>query len=331
MRLRNAIALLFLLGGFATPVAKAVAQDAVHYPARPVHFVVPLSPGGGVDTLARTIAEALQAKWGQPVVIDNRAGAGGNIGANVVYKAQPDGYTLLFTAGGLLVNNRYLYEKLTFDPDAFAPVSIVANSGSVLVVHPSVPAKSVAELIALAKAQPDLLDYASPGAGTGSHLTAELFKAMAGVRLTHVPYKGTSPALADVLAGRVGIMFGETGSVLPHIQVGSLRALAVTSAHRDPSLPDVPTVGETVPGFVATPWNGVVAPPRTPAPIAEKIAMAIADVMKAPDVEKRLTQRNFQIVGGGPAELQRLLKDEDARWSVVIRNLKAQGGLAASN
>jgi tripartite-type tricarboxylate transporter receptor subunit TctC len=154
---------------------------------------------------------------------------------------------------------------------------------------------------------------------------------MAGVKLTHIPYKGTSPALADVLAGHVGIMFGETGSVLPHIRVGSLRALAVTSAHRDPSLPDVPTVGETLPGFEASPWNGVVAPPRTPAPIAEKIAMAIADAMKEPDVEKRLTQRNFQIVGGGPVELQRLLKDENARWSVVIRNLKAQGGLAAAN
>ena len=254
----------FFLGALALAAslsfaASTQAQDAQTYPAKPIRFIVPVPPGGGVDALARIVAESLRSKWGQSVVVENRAGAGGNIGAEAVYKAEPDGYTLLFTAGGVLVTNKLLYAKLGYEPEAFVPVSIVAANYSVLIVHPKLGADSVQQLIAMAKANPDRLDYASPGSGTGSHLTAELFKSMAGVRIAHIPYKGTGPALADVLGGQVLSMFGELGSVLPHIRAGKLRALAVTSAKRNPSLPGVPAMSEVLPGFLATPWNGAVA------------------------------------------------------------------------
>jgi tripartite-type tricarboxylate transporter receptor subunit TctC len=299
----------------------ADAQDAQSFPGKPIKFVVPVPPGGGTDTLARIVGETLAKKWGQPVVVENRGGAGGNLGAEAVYKSDPDGHTLLFTAGGTLVNNKALYDKLNYDPAQFVPVSVVAANYSVLVVHPKVPASSVQQLIAYAKANPEKLDYASPGAGTGSHLTAELFKSMTGVQITHIPYKGTGPALGDLVGGQVTSMFAELGSVLPHIRAGKVRALAVTSEKRNASLPDVPTVAEALPGFIASPWNGVVAPPKTPAAVARKLSLAIAEGLRQPDVSKRLVERSFEPVGSTPEEMAAFMKQETERWDKVIRGI----------
>ena len=254
-------------------------------------------------------------------MVENRAGAGGNIGAEVVYKADPDGHTLLFTAGGVLTINKALYGKVSFQPESFVPVSLVAASYSVLVVNPKVPAQSVSEFIAYARANPTKLDYASPGPGTGSHLTAELFKSTAGVHITHIPYKGGAPAMADLLAGQVPLTFAELGTALPHIRAGKLRALAVTSEKRNPSLPGVPTVSETLPGFVATPWNGMVAPPQTPMAIARRISASVAQVLKQPEFAKRLAERNFAPMGSTPEEMGRFVKQEIDRWEKVIRSL----------
>ncbi|MFM9969654.1 MAG: Bug family tripartite tricarboxylate transporter substrate binding protein [Burkholderiales bacterium] len=302
-------------------VAAAHAQDAASFPSKPIRFVVPFQPGGGTDTLARIVGEALHGKWGQPVVIENRGGAGGNIGAEAVFKAEPDGHTLLFTAGGTLTNNKALYGKLNYDPDAFVPVALVAANYSVLVVHPRVPANNVQQLITYAKANPEKLDYASPGSGTGSHLTGEMFKVMAGVKIAHIPYKGTAPAMGDLVGGQVTSMFAELGSILPHIRAGKVRALGVTSDKRIAALPDVPTIAEVLPGFLATPWNGAVAPPKTPAVIATKLSSGIADVLKQPDVAKRLADRNFEAMGSTPAEMSVFMKQETERWDKVIRGI----------
>jgi tripartite-type tricarboxylate transporter receptor subunit TctC len=313
-----------LLAGLALAflfLAPAGAQDVQSYPGKPIRFVVPVPPGGGTDTLARIVGDALRAKWSQPVVIENRGGAGGNIGAEAVYKSDPDGYTILFTAGGTLTNNKALYGKLNYDPEAFVPVALVAANYSVLVVHPRVQATSVPQLIAFAKANPDKLDYASPGSGTGSHLTGEMFKSMAGVRIAHIPYKGTAPAMADVVGGQVASMFAEFGSILPHIKAGKVRAIAVTSDKRNTALPEVPTIAETIPGFLATPWNGAVAPPRTPAPVASKLSAGIAEVIRQPEVAKRLAERNFEPMGSTPEQMAAFLRQETERWDKVIRTI----------
>jgi tripartite-type tricarboxylate transporter receptor subunit TctC len=318
------MARILLCGALAASLlfaAAANAQDAQSYPGKPIKFVVPVPPGGGTDTLARIVGETLAKKWGQAVLVENRGGAGGNLGAEAVYKSDPDGHTLLFTAGGTLVNNKALYDKLNYDPAQLVPVSVVAANYSVLVVHPKVPASSVQQLIAYARSNPEKLDYASPGAGTGSHLTAELFKSMTGVQITHIPYKGTGPALGDLVGGQVTSMFAELGSVLPHIRAGKVRALAVTSEKRNASLPDVPTVSEALPGFVASPWNGVVAPPKTPAAIARKLSLAIAEGLRQPDVSKRLVERSFEPVGSTPEEMAVFMKQETERWDKVIRGI----------
>jgi len=321
--------LLALIVGTSLTFGTSRSQELAAYPNRAVRFVVPVPAGGGVDTLARIVAEVMRSKWGQPVVVENRAGAGGNIGAEAVYRAEPDGYTLLFTSGGVLVTNKMLYSKLGFDPDALVPVSLVAANYSVLVVNPKkVAAESTQQLIAFAKANPNLLDYASPGSGTGSHLTAELFKSAAGVKITHIPYKGTSPALNDIVSGQVGVMFAELGTVLPHIRAGTVRALAVTSEKRIAALPDVPTLSEVLPGFLATPWNGIAAPPRTPPALASRISSVIADEIRRPDVVKRLDDRSFDVIGSTPEQMALFMKQEVERWGTVIRLIESQGGLS---
>jgi len=296
--------------------ASAHAQD---YPTRPIKIIVPYPAGGSADLLPRIFAEKLGAKWGQPVVVENRPGAGGNIGAEFAYKAEPDGYTLFATAPGPLIVNQNLYRKLAFDPSQFVPVSVMAAIPNVLLVNPKVPAKSVEELIAYAAANPDKLNYGSQGNGTTSHLTAELFKSTAGgLKITHVPYKGSAPAMAALLAGEIDLMFDNLGVTLQHAKSGRLRALAVCSEKRVASLPEVPAMSEILSGFTSVAWFGIVAPPKTPAPIAEKLSAAVAEAIRHPDVAKRLAALSAEPIGNTPAEMAAFMRRDGERWKSVI-------------
>jgi tripartite-type tricarboxylate transporter receptor subunit TctC len=307
--------LLFLFIALALPV---VAQD---WPAKPVRIIVPFPPGGSADLLPRVVAAKLSEKWGQPVIIENRAGAAGSIGADVVFRADPDGYTLLSGPPPPLVINRLLNPKLSYDSTQFVPITVIGAIPNVLLVHPKTNVSTVQEFIALAKANPGRLNYASQGSGSTSHLTAELFKSMAGgLQITHVPYKGTAPALADLLGGQVEMMCDNLGVSLPHVRSGKLKALAVASAKRVKALPDVPTLAESLPGFEAVAWFGIVAPPKTPAAIAEKVAAGVIDALKLPDVLKRLNELSAEPMGLTPAETATYMKQETERWAAVIKS-----------
>jgi tripartite-type tricarboxylate transporter receptor subunit TctC len=300
----------------ATPLAHA-QED---YPSKPVKMIVPYPAGGTADTLPRILGERLREKWGQPIVVENRSGAGGNIGAEAVARAEADGYTLLASPPAPIAVNQSLYKKLAFDPATLVPVTVMAAVPNVLVVHPSVTAKSVQELIAFAKANPRKLNYASQGSGTTSHLTANLFQSMANVELVHVPYKGTAPALTDLLGGQVDLMFDNLGSSLAHIRTGKLRALGVGSVKRVASLPDVPTIAESgLPKFQSVTWFAIMAPPKTPAAIVTRISTAVSDVLKHPDVIKRFEELSAEPVGGTPAETAAFIQEEVVRWREVIR------------
>ena len=296
------------------------AAAAQEWPAKPVRIIVPFPPGGSADLLPRAVAEKLTERWGQPVIVENRPGAAGNIGADAVFRADPDGYTLMSSPPPPLVINKLLYPKLTYDADQFVPITVIGAIPNVLLVNPKVPAKSVAELIAYAKANPGKLNYASQGSGSTSHLTAELFKSMAGgLQITHIPYKGTAPALTDLLAGQVDMMCDNLGVSLPHVRAGKLKALAVASRKRFPGLPEVPALDETLPGFEATAWFGVVAPPKTSAAVAEKIAVGVQEALKLPDVRKRLADLSAEPLGYSPAETATFMRQEVERWGAVIR------------
>jgi tripartite-type tricarboxylate transporter receptor subunit TctC len=308
----------------AAALALPLPAEAQDFPGKPIKIIVPYAAGGGADIMARIVAQKLQEKWGPAVIVENRAGAGGNLGAETVFTAEPDGHTLLFTAQGPLVVNQSLYSKLAYDPDAFAPVSLVVVAYSVLLAHPKVPASGLQELIAFAKANPDQLNYASQGIGTAAHLTAELFKSMAAVKIVHVPYKGSGPALNDLVAGHVNIMFGELAAAHPYIGSGMLRPLAVSSEQRNPSMPDVPTVSEVLPGFVVTSWWAMVAPPGTPPAIVNKLSAAIAETLKQPDVASRLVDMSMVGTGSTPAELASFMQQERERWGNVIRTSGAR-------
>jgi tripartite-type tricarboxylate transporter receptor subunit TctC len=309
----------------AALLASASAVQAQDYPAKPIRIVVPYPAGGSADLLPRIFAEKLNAKWGQPVLVENRPGAGGNIGAEFVYRAEPDGYTLFASAPGPLVVNQNLYRKLALDPTQFVPVSIMAAIPNVLLVNPGVPAKSVGELIAYAKANPDKLNYGSQGSGSTAHLTGELFKTAAGgLKITHVPYRGSAPAMTALLGGEIELMFDNLGVTLPHIKSGRLRILAVGSEKRVASLPQVPAMSEILPGFVSVAWFGIVAPPKTPAVIAEKLSAAVAEAIRQPDVVKRLATLSAEPVGDTPAEMAAFMKQEEMRWKGVIEAAKVQ-------
>jgi tripartite-type tricarboxylate transporter receptor subunit TctC len=251
-------------------------------------------------------------------VVENRPGAGHNIGAEVVAKAEPDGYTLLATPPAPLATNRLLYTTLNYDPDAFVPVTILTVGHVVLIVNPKVPATNVRELIALANASPGKLTYGSPGAGTSPHLTGEMLKAAAKIETTHVPYKGLAPALNDLIAGHIDLMFDNLGNSLPQIRAGKVRALGIGGEVRIPELPDVPAIAETFPGFVSTSWFAVVAPPKTPPVIAAQVSQAIAEVLKLPEVAQRLQALSFAPVGSSPAEAAAFVKRDAERWRGVI-------------
>jgi len=306
-------------------VVLCVKAEAQEWPQKPVRIVVPFPAGGAADLVPRSVADKLSAQWGQPVIVDNRPGAAGNIGADQVFKSEPDGYTLLSAPPPPLVINRLLYPSLPYDATQFVPVSVIAAIPNVLLVNPKVGARSVAELIAIAKANPGKLNYASQGSGTTSHLTAELFKSMAGgaegpLRITHVPYKGSAPALADLVGGQVDMMCDNLGVSLPQVKAGKLAALAVASPRRSPALPDVPTLAETLPGFEAVTWFGIVAPPKTSPAIAEKVSAGVREALKGADVRKRLQDLSAEPMGLTPAETAAFMKQESERWDRVIRS-----------
>jgi len=303
----------------AMAFALSVQAQEQDYPGSPIKIVVPAAPGATTDTLARIIAGELQRKWGRPAIVDNRAGAAGNIGAEYAIKANPDGYTLLFSYPAPLVVNKSLYPKLAHDPDAFGPVSLVGTAPLVLAVHPNGVANSVQQLIAFARAHPNRLNYASQGNGTTGHLAAEMFKSLAGVMIVHVPYKSSAPAQTALLSGQVDMMFVELSSVLPQLSAGKLRALAV-GERRSPLLPpEIPAMSEVLPGFVALTWFGMVAPPGTPAAIVNKLSAAIAQTLQQPDVAKRLLGMSVDAIGSTPAEMALFLRQERERWGKVIR------------
>jgi tripartite-type tricarboxylate transporter receptor subunit TctC len=296
-----------------------LAAAAQEYPVKPIKIVMPTQAGGSSDRVARILAEKLRLKWGQTVTVENRAGAGGNIGTEYVAKSPPDGYTLLFTPQFPLVVNKSLYSKLAFDPDQLVPVSVAVAGDMVLVAHPKSPFTNVQQLIDHAKANPERLSYATPGSGSIGHLMMELFNSMSGAKSTHIPYKGSAPALMDVVGGQVDIMFVDFGSALPHIRAGKLRAYGVASEKRNANLPDVPTIAEALPEFVFTSWFGMVAPPGTPQPIADKLAAAIAETLRQPDVTKRLSEIHVEAVASSPAEMARIMKRDRELWAKVIR------------
>jgi len=294
--------------------------------AQNVRFVVGFTPGGPSDILARALGAKLTDTLGQPVIVENRPGAGGNLAAEVVAKSPADGNTWLLGNNSILATNAALYSRLGYDPAKdFAPVALVGIQPNMLVVHPSVPAHSVAELIAYAKQHPGKLNYASTGAGVASHLSAELFKAMAGVDMVHVPYKGAQPALTDVIAGQCQVMFATSASAIPYVKAGRLRALAVTTAQRSPSLPDLPTVAEAgVPGFESTTWHGVVVPSRTPAPLVERLNRAINAALAQRDLVERLQGLGVEVASGSPQDFAAYIAREIPKWTKVVKDSGAK-------
>ena len=300
------------------------AARAQGFPSKPVKVILPSPPGGGTDALARILADKLREKWGQPVIVENRAGAGCNIAGDVTSKAAPDGYTLMLAHPAPLVINNALYSKLSYDPDQFVPVSLVATVPNVLVVNAKSPAGSVAQLIAMARAEPGKLNFASGAVGSPSSLTPELFKSMTGVNIPGIPFQGSAPALVALLGGQVDMLFVELSTALPHIRAGKLRALAVAAERRSSFLPEVPTLADTLPGFNASVWFGIVAPPKTPAALAEQISRAVAEALKLADVSKQLVDMSMEAVGGTPAEMAQYLREESRRWGAVIRQSGAR-------
>jgi len=305
-------------------VAPAMAQQT--YPTKPIRMVCPFPPGGTTDLVARLVALKLTEAWGQQVVVDNRPGAGGVIGTEMVAKAVPDGYTILLGSITTHAVNPALYKKLDFDPvKDFTPVSLVVSSPQLLAVHPAVPAKSVKELIALAKAKPGQLNYGSAGTGTSPHLTFELFKRMASIDVVHVPYKGTGPAITDLVGGQVQMMITGIVALMPHVKSGKLRALAVTSAKRVSALSDVPTVAESgVPGFDVSSWFGVFLPAHTPRMIVTKMNGEIRRILEQPSVRRRLIDQGADPASNTPEEFAAYVKAEMARWGEVVRSTGAR-------
>jgi tripartite-type tricarboxylate transporter receptor subunit TctC len=296
-------------------IAPASSQP---YPSRPIKMIVPLPPGATADTLPRVIGEKLTAKWGQPVMIENRPGAAQNLGAEMVARAEPDGYTLLTTPQGPLVISQSLYPKLAFDPTAFVPVTVMAALPYVLVAQPKSAVSTLDELIAFATANPDKLNYASPGAGSSNQLAMEWLKRLAGIRIAHVPYRGAAPALTDLLAGHVDVMFDNAGNVVSLIKDGRLKALAVSSKARIPELPDVPAIAERFPDFAATSWFAVVAPPKTPQDIAAKLSDAMVEALRMPDAVNRVRELSATVVASSPSETAAFFAKETEHWRQVI-------------
>ena len=313
---RGCIGAGLALAAMLAALPGAGAQD---YPSRPVKIIVPFPAGGTADVMPRVIGEWLSRKWGQPVVVENHTGAAGNIGAEAVAKAEPDGYTLLSAPPPPLVINQNLYPKLGFDPTEFVPIVIMGRVPNALVINPKLPFNSPAELIAYAKANPGKLTSATQGNGTTSHLTSELFQMMADVKFQHVPYRGSAPALTDLVAGSVDLMFDNLGVSLPLVKGGQLKLLGVATPKRMASLPDVPTIAETLPGFESAAWFAIVAPPKTPQAVVDKINADVNEALRQGDIVQRLAQLSAEPIGGTPQATAAYMREEIERWHKVIK------------
>jgi tripartite-type tricarboxylate transporter receptor subunit TctC len=300
----------------------ALAAEVQPFPAKPIRMVVPFGAGSNSDLLARTVAVRMAEHWGQQVVVDNRPGAGGNIGTDLVAKAPPDGYTIVLGAASVLAINQSLYSQMPYDSNtAFAPITNMVKTTNVLIVTPALPVKTVNELIAYGKANPGKLTYASAGAGGTIHLSAELFKSMTGITMEHIAYKSSPLAHIDMISGQVHAMFDAMPTALPQVKAGRLRAVAVTTARRSPQLPDLPTVAETLPGFEAAGWFGFAAPARTPKEVVAALNQEIVRILALPEVKERLIAQGAEPVGDTPEQFAQYIKSEAAKWGKVIKTL----------
>jgi tripartite-type tricarboxylate transporter receptor subunit TctC len=316
----NALAAAVVLGSGLLANVPAAAQAA--YPNKTITIIVPFSAGGTTDILARIVGQALTTELGQTVIVDNRAGAGGNIGGQVAARAPADGYTLFMGTVGTHAINASLYKKMPFDPiKDFAPLTRVANVPNLLVANPAQPFKNVKELIAYGKAHPGQLNFGSSGNGTSIHLSGELFKTMANVDMQHVPYKGSAPAMTDLLGNQIAIMFDNMPSAIQHVRSGKLRALAVTTAKRSPELPDVPTIAEAgLPGYEATSWFGLFAPAATPRAVVSKLNTAIVKVLANPEIKKKINEQGAEVYSETPEQFAAFIQKESVKWSKVVRD-----------
>ena len=313
--------------GVAGSFLTTLSAQAQAFPNKPIRLVCPFPPGGAVDIASRAIAQELSKNLGQPVTVDNKPGAGGNIGGAEVARATPDGYTIFMTTSGIQAINPALYAKMPFDPNKdLTPITALVSLNNVLVLHPSVKANSVAEVIALAKAQPGAINYASSGSGTSIHMSGEMFKSLTNVNMTHIPYKGSAPAINDLLGGQVMMMFDNIPSAIPHIKSGKLRALATTGAKRDPLLPDLPTLAEAgVAGYESGVWFGLAVPANTPRDVVMKLNAEANKGIKSPEFVKRMTDLGYIIMGTSPETMAEMNKAEVQRWGPIV---KASGAKA---
>jgi tripartite-type tricarboxylate transporter receptor subunit TctC len=324
---RVTVSMLVKISGFFALLVASMPAAAQDYPSRPITLIVPYAAGGGNDLMARTAAARMSKALGQQIVIENRGGAGGSIATRQVAKSEPDGYTLGLGGTGTLAIDPTLYANVGYDPRKdFAPIGLIATSGLVICVHPALPARSIAELIALAKTEPGKLNYASAGAGSGIHLGTEYFASMAGIKLTHIPYKGSSPALTDLIGGHVAIYFSSLPAAVGLVKDGKVRALAVTSARRSPILPDVPTVAEAaLPGYEAVLHYGIVAPAGTPRPIIEKLSTVLRAAVMSAELKARLADDGAEPLPSTPEEYAADIDREETKWSAIV---KASGAKA---
>ncbi|TDR90499.1 tripartite tricarboxylate transporter substrate binding protein [Enterovirga rhinocerotis] len=315
---RTALACAALVAAFA-------AEAQAPWPSRPIKLVVGFAAGGSTDVTARLIAQALSERLGQQVIVENRGGAGGNIGADAVAKAEPDGYTLLLTTSTTHATNPSLYKSLPFDVRKdFAPITLTAFIPNLLVIHPSVPATTIDELVAYAKANPDKLTYGSAGNGSSQHLSAELFKSLAGIRMTHAPYRGGAPAVTDLLAGNIQVLFAPLVEVLQHVEDGRLKALGVTTAKRSPLLPNAPAIGERLPGYEVALWNGLLGPAKLPKDIVERVNKEAVASLRSDDLKAKLAKQGSEPVGNTPDEFRAFIEAELVKWKKLVEISGAQ-------
>jgi len=313
MNARNLLSVVLLF-------ALVPGARAQNYPVKSIRWIVSFPPGGGADTLSRMLSPRIAEALGQQIINDNRSGAGGNIGAEIAAKSPADGYTILFAFLGTHAINPSIYSKMPFQENDFTPIIWNASSPLILVVHPSLPAKSVPELIAIANSRPDQLIYGSTGAGAHNHLAAELFKMMTHTRMVHVPYKGGGPAAIALLSGEVAVLFAEPATIVEHVKSGKARALAVSSGKRSITLPNLPTIADSgVPGYDVTSWNGMLAPARTPPEIIRRLNAEFNKAISAPDIRERMLANGFEPIGGPPERFGELIHNETLKWATVVK------------